>query len=337
VYRTPGTYVATVTGTDPEGLSGTDTVTVVVTATGNQAPVVRAAADPTSGQAPLAVAFSAQASDDGPANQITYVWNFDDGGANAVGRNASHTYTRPGTYTATVTATDRGGAFDTEQVVITVQDPPGNVAPIVTAGATPRSGTAPLRVSFSSSAVDPDGDQVSTVWDFGDGVKAGGANIAHTYTQPGTYTATVTVRDPGGLTDTESMAITVTATRTPPQGSPPPVTGESPRAPLVRGPKRQSVRQVMRRGLRLKVSCDEACRARSVLRVSGERLGASKRLQLDAGESRTLVVRLDRSVRRNLVAAMRQADIRRLKAFAVTKITTAEGSKNVRVRVILKR
>jgi PKD repeat protein len=197
-------------------------------------------------------------------------------------------------------------------------------------------------VSFTSSAVDPDGDQVSTVWDFGDGVKGGGANIAHTYTQPGTYTAAVTVKDPGGLTDTESLTITVTSLSQSGgrPGAPPGIdepSGESPDQPLVRAPRTKGVRSIIKRGLRLKVSCDEACRARSVLRVSGERLGASKRLQLDAGESRTLVVRLDRSVRRNLVAAMRQADIRRLKAFAVTKITTAEGSKNVRVRVILKR
>ena len=78
------------------------------------------------------------------------------------------------------------------------------------AAADPRSGTAPLVVRFTSSATDPDGDQVSTVWDFGDGQQAGGADIGHTYTTPGTYTATVTVRDPGGLTDTESIQITVT-------------------------------------------------------------------------------------------------------------------------------
>jgi PKD repeat protein len=342
-YTKAGTYTATVTGTDPQGKTGTDTVTIVVTPPGggNQAPVVRATADPKSGQAPLAVAFSAQATDpDGPASEITYLWDFDDNGANAFGRNASHTYTRPGTYHATVTATDRLGAFDTEEVVITVENPPGNVAPIVQAAATPRSGTAPLRVSFSSTAVDPDGDQVSTVWDFGDGVKAGGANIAHTYTQAGTYTATVTVKDPGGLTDTDSVAITV-ASATGAQGSPPPssggVKGESAEQPRVRAPKRKGVRSIIKRGLRLRVTCNEACRARSVLRVSGERLGASKRLRLHAGQSRTLVVRLDRSVRRNLIAAMRQAGIRRLKAFAVTKVVTADGARNMRVKVLLKR
>ena len=120
--------------------------------------------------APLPVQFSAQATDaDGPASELTYLWDFDDGGANAFGRNAQHTYMEPGTYTATVTVTDRKGAFDTAEVEVTVDDPPGNVPPTVQAAATPRSGAAPLRVSFTSAATDPDGDQVSTVWDFGDG------------------------------------------------------------------------------------------------------------------------------------------------------------------------
>jgi PKD repeat protein/type 1 glutamine amidotransferase len=343
-YTTPGTYTATVIATDRQGKTGTATVTVVVTATGNQAPVARATADPKSGVAPLTVSFSAQATDDGPAGELTYLWDFGDGGANAFGRNAQHTYTKPGAYRAKVTVTDRKGAFGTAEVVVTVANPPGNVPPIVQAAATPRSGTAPLRVTFTSSAVDPDGDQVSTVWDFGDGVKAGGASIAHTYTQPGTYTATVTVKDPGGLTDTDSVTISVTTTSRsgPPQGSPPPaggdVAGDSADQPLgVRAPKSKDVRSVMRRGLRLKVTCATACRARSTLRVSGERLGASKAVRINAGKSRTLVIRLDRTVRRNLLAAMRQADVRRLKAWVVTKIVTAEGTKTRRVMVTLKR
>jgi PKD repeat protein/type 1 glutamine amidotransferase len=341
-YTKPGTFTATVIATDRQGKTGTATVQVVVTATGNQAPVVRATADTKLGQAPLKVAFSAQASDDGPASELTYLWDFADGGANAFGRNAEHTYTRPGTYHAKVTVTDRQGAFSSAEVVITVEDPPGNVPPTVQAAATPRTGAAPLRVAFTSSAVDPDGDQVSTVWNFGDGQRAGGADIAHTYTQPGTYTATVTVKDPGGLTDSDSVTITVTSTSTsgasatPPQGSPPAL-AESPDQARVAGPKSIGVRKVLRRGLRLRIACVEACSARSILRVSGERLGASRRVRLAAGGKRTLVVRLDRSIRRNLLAAMRQAGVRRLKTTAVTTVAVAGGTRTIRVKVQLRR
>ncbi len=107
----------------------------------------------------------------------------------------------------------------------------------------------------------------------------------------------------------------------------------------MRGPRSKGVRSVIKRGLRLRVTCDdtEACRAKSVLRVSGERLGASKAVRIGAGKSRTVVIRLDRTVRRNLVAAMRQAGIRRLKATAVTKVASTEGMRTVRVKVQLKR
>jgi hypothetical protein len=97
------------------------------------------------------------------------------------------------------------------------------------------------------------------------------------------------------------------------------------------------VRRAIRRGLRLRVTCVEACRAKSVLRVSGERLGASKTMRIKAGASRTLLVRLDRTVRRNLLAAMRQAGMRRLTVTAVTKIAGVDVTRTIRVKVVLKR
>ena len=123
-YSEPGTYTATVTVTDPQGKTGTDTVEIVVE-DGNQAPVVRATSVPGRGDAPLTVAFSARATDDGPASELTYLWDFDDGGATAFGSDAEHTYRAPGTYTATVTVTDRGGKVGTAEVAVVVGDPSG--------------------------------------------------------------------------------------------------------------------------------------------------------------------------------------------------------------------
>ena len=93
----------------------TDTVTVTV---GNRAPTVQLAATPTSGKSPLTVSFTATGSDpDGDA--LTYSYDFGDG-SKATGRTVSHKYTKVGTYTAKVTATDTSGATATAQVVITV-------------------------------------------------------------------------------------------------------------------------------------------------------------------------------------------------------------------------
>ena len=310
---------------------------MVVTGDGNQPPVVIAGATPDEGFAPLEVAFSADALDpDGDARDIIYWWDFGDGGADAFGREVVHTYRTPGTYTATVTATDSGGAFDTDTVVVEVGDPPGNLPPEVTVAATPRSGTAPLTVSFSSQSSDPDGDQLTMRWSFGDGGTAGGPGpLLHTYSAAGTYTATLTVND-GEHSASDSVVITVANLG----ASPPPsvgVQGETRSRPSIRAPKAKSARSVIRRGLRLSVGCEEACQARSVLRISGERVGASKRLRIAAGESRTLVARLSRNVRRNLLAAMRQAGLKRVTLTAITTIRTAEGSRAFPVRVTLKR
>ena len=74
-----------------------------------------------------------------------------------------------------------------------------NAPPVVTATATPPTGTAPFTVAFTGTATDAEGDTPLTyAWDFGDGGTATTANASHTYTAPGTFTATLTVTDARG-------------------------------------------------------------------------------------------------------------------------------------------
>jgi PKD repeat protein len=326
-YASPGTYTAEVTVTDADGATGTDEVEITVT---NSAPAVRVGAAPTSGTAPLAVRFTSEASDT-EAGTLTYVWDFGDG-ASAGTRNATHTYGAPGTYTAEVTVTDKHGAAGTAQVVITVANPPGNVAPTVRAAADPTSGSAPLRVRLTSAARDADGDPLTSVWDFGDGGQAGGTSAVHTYTRAGTYDAEVTVADPGGRTGTATVRVTVLSAGA--------VAGEQVSQPLPRLARMQSASRVVRRGLRYRVACEAACRVSAVLRVAGgdrQRLGAATARRIGAGASRTIVVRLDRGVRRNLIAAMREADMQRLRATLVTTVRDEDGKRTVRRSVVLRR
>ena len=347
-YTTPGVYTAKVTVKDPAGHTGTDTVQVTVNAPGNMVPLIQnTAADPTSGNAPLDVHFQADAIDpDGPENQLVYRWDFGDGGAQ-FGADVHHTYMQPGTYKAKVKVTDAGGASTTsEEITITVANPPGNAAPSVEALADPTSGTAPLRVRFTSSSSDPDGDQLLSVWDFGDGVKAGGDAATHTYTQPGTYNAKVTVTDPGGKSASSTVQVVVRAVTgagsetvqpSPDTGD---VAGETQSRPLVRLTKNHKVARVLKRGLRYKVSCEARCRVSSVLRIAGgekQRLGASRVRVIAAGRSGNIVLKLDRQVRRNLVRAMRKAHVRNLKATVVLTVRTADGTTTLRKRVVLAR
>ncbi|MGH2948247.1 MAG: PKD domain-containing protein, partial [Solirubrobacteraceae bacterium] len=301
-YMEPGTYTATVTVTDAGGLTASDEVEITVTdPPGNGAPSVEAAADPASGAAPLRVRFSSQGTDpDG--DRLEYAWEFGDGGT-ADRRNATHWYAEPGTYTATVTVTDRDGATGSADVEVEVAEPPANGAPTVQAAADPASGAAPLRVRFTSAARDPDNDPLMSVWDFGDGVQAGGRNAVHTYTAPGTYTATVTVTDPDGATGTAQVQVTVTGATVAPAagiGGPAPSSAPAPAGDVAAesvtgGPqvaalaKRQRVGRIVRRGLRYRVTCEAACRVSSKLRISRR---TARRLDLAGARTAT---RLGRS------------------------------------------
>jgi PKD repeat protein len=66
-----------------------------------------------------------------------------------------------------------------------------------------------LTVDFSSSGSSDNVGIVSTLWNFGDGHASWEANPQHTYTEPGVYTASLTVRDGRNLRDSASLTVTV--------------------------------------------------------------------------------------------------------------------------------
>jgi endonuclease/exonuclease/phosphatase family metal-dependent hydrolase len=86
--------------------------------------------------------------------------------------------------------------------------PPVNLPPVVTVSANPTSGVAPLPVSLSSTASDPDGSIAAYSWNFGDGQTSTQPYPSHTYSSAGTYTAQLTVTDNQGATASASVVIT---------------------------------------------------------------------------------------------------------------------------------
>jgi PKD repeat protein len=66
--------------------------------------------------------------------------------------------------------------------------------PAVAFGAVPRSGPAPLSVTFSNQSA----DATHFAWIFGDGQTSTEVAPIHTYSQPGVYTVTLTAGGPGG-------------------------------------------------------------------------------------------------------------------------------------------
>ena len=205
-FTAVGTYDATLTVTDAEGLATTDVVTITANEESNAAPVARISASPLSGTTPLEVSFNGSNSTDD--NSIaSYSWDFKDG-SSANNANPTHTFNTAGTFEVALTVTDENGLSDIETVTITVNEAVSNEAPVAIATANPMSGEAPLTVNFNGSSSSDDNGVSSYFWDI-PGSPSAAANPIHTFNDPGVYQVILTVTDTNGLTDNSSLTITV--------------------------------------------------------------------------------------------------------------------------------
>ena len=74
-------------------------------------------------------------------------------------------------------------------------------SPVSSVDYSPKTGIAPLIVTFSVNASDPG---LRVIWDFGDGTTGSGIQIKHVYTSPGEYSAGVRWTLPGGISGNRS-------------------------------------------------------------------------------------------------------------------------------------
>ncbi|GIV58131.1 MAG: hypothetical protein KatS3mg042_1044 [Rhodothermaceae bacterium] len=149
--------------------------------------------------------FTATINEEEAKKPITTTWNFGDD-TTAPGTTATHRYSRPGQYTVTFTATNRGGkSSDTEQLSVVVYNPPVP-AQITTISADNMNPDTRTVVRFRASAT---GDApLAYRWSFGDGATSTEMNPTHTFTRPGTFTVTLEVSNDAG-SDTRSLTLTV--------------------------------------------------------------------------------------------------------------------------------
>jgi glucose/arabinose dehydrogenase len=87
-----------------------------------------------------------------------------------------------------------------------------NSGPVAELSANPVTGFAPMEVAFfADGSFDPEGSELTYSYDFGDGWASLDDNefVAHVYETDGVFTATLTVTDTEGLTDTDTKKIRV--------------------------------------------------------------------------------------------------------------------------------
>lgn len=162
-------------------------------------------ASPNMGLIPLKVTFDASGSSDPDGKIIDYRWDFGDG-IKASGKTVTHVYNQRGKYTVTLNVIDDDMRVGTAKTVIAASEG----EPFASFEASATTGMIPFTVMFdASSSSDVDGDIVSYHWDFGDGATSEGEIVTHTYESGGTFTATLTVTDNDGKTDSASMNLIV--------------------------------------------------------------------------------------------------------------------------------
>ncbi|GAA4847664.1 PKD domain-containing protein [Kitasatospora terrestris] len=158
------------------------------------------------GPAPYTVKVTAKAVNTFNTPMAEYLFNFGDGETlKSTEPTVSHTYTKPGTYWTTVTATDvHGMTASAGTADVTVKEPGDLVATLDV-----KEWSEPLSLQVFADATSPYA-VTSTVIEYGDGTVAAGSGSAHQYPGPGSYTVTVTATDAGGRTTVVKKTVELT-------------------------------------------------------------------------------------------------------------------------------
>ena len=202
-------------------------------------PAVTITASPLSGDSPLRVRFQGNASSDFPIDDSATKWDFDisDGVAvDSTSRTTTHTYEVGAGLTRTLIArlsmSDNEGRTGSAQVGITVrgpaiQDAVGVSGPVQILASLPGSpgsnvaaGTSPFTVMLTIDAREltaaDNVQSISVNWDLGDGNRAAGLSVLHTYINESVaairvpVSARVSVTTTGGATSTATASMLLT-------------------------------------------------------------------------------------------------------------------------------
>ncbi len=188
VYTTPGVYTVKLINTY-NGCSDTIVKIDYITIIEGTSPSISVDMPPPAGCESTAVVNFTNSTPG--TSQI--LWMFGDGGTSA-DQNPSHTFNSNGVYQVIVTITDSMGC--TSRITVTTQV--NSIAPVP---AFTNEAVSCPQVPVKFTNLTP-GQAASYYWNFGDGQTSGDKSPLHTYSQPGTYSVSLTVTNPNGCDST---------------------------------------------------------------------------------------------------------------------------------------
>jgi parallel beta-helix repeat protein len=174
-------------------------------------PVAAGTVNPATGAVPLTVTVDASDSTALGAPISGYKISCDNG-TTFTEKSGTCIYPQTGTFKIRITVTDDAGLTDSWSKSVSAT---ANHSPIANLVATPKRAYVPQKVTLDASgSSDPDGSIASYSFNCGNG-QTGGAQADPTttcdYAAAGNFTASVTVRDPGGLTNKATTNVTILA------------------------------------------------------------------------------------------------------------------------------
>lgn len=182
-YTKKGTYTVTLKVENRYGVATTSKNNLI---TLDVNPVVDFRADRQRGAAPFTVRFTDLSG--GSPNQ--WRWEFGDG-RSSIQQHPTHTYTHPGTFRVQLSASGTnvaGSLTRTGYIVVREQ-------PKAAFDAEKTFGNAPLTIRFSDRSI---GGPEEWRWKFGDGSGSSERHPTYTYTEEGTYSVLLTIKNPDG-------------------------------------------------------------------------------------------------------------------------------------------
>ncbi|MHA1289692.1 MAG: PKD domain-containing protein, partial [Candidatus Thorarchaeota archaeon] len=185
-YTKSGTYDVTLTVKDDDSASNSTTKKIN---TFNIIPYVNFFWSPIEPTVLDTVQFSDNSSgiDD---DIVNWTWDFGDGNI-SYEQNPSHQFSEKKTYTVTLIVIDERYALNTRSKDIEIVNAP----PLVDFSWEPEYPADGELINFTDESHDMDGSVVNWTWDFGDGNISYERNASHAFSESGTYSVNLTVRD----------------------------------------------------------------------------------------------------------------------------------------------